>query len=80
MMPGLIVLDIQLPGLNGIEAAQQLRILPNTRDLPILFITSHTHNATMLHRANIPHAELLMKPFHPDELIRRAQRMLSAAR
>lgn len=80
MMPGLVVLDIQLPGLNGIEAAQQLRILPNTRTLPILFITSHAHNASMLDRTNIPHSDLLMKPFHPDELVRRAHRLINGAR
>jgi two-component system, cell cycle response regulator DivK len=38
--PALIVMDIHLPGIDGIEALHQLRAVPDTRDIPILAVTA----------------------------------------
>jgi len=38
--PALIVMDIHLPGIDGIEALQQLRAVSDTRDIPILAVTA----------------------------------------
>lgn len=37
----LVILDIQLPGMDGYAVAQALRCQPRTRDLPIIAVTSH---------------------------------------
>lgn len=39
--PSLILLDIQLPGMDGLEVCKQLKASPRTADIPVLFITSH---------------------------------------
>lgn len=74
--PSLIILDIEMPGVNGVQAAERLRILPNTRAVPILFITSQSRGPRALAEAGLGHAELMMKPFHPDELLARVRRLL----
>lgn len=74
--PGLIIMDIELPGISGIAAAQQLRILPNTRELPVLFITSYTKARDVLLRSDLGPVEWLLKPFHPEELLTRVRRLL----
>lgn len=74
--PSLIILDIEMPGVNGFEAAQQLRILPNTRNVPILFVTSYSRGPSEFASTLIDRAELMMKPFHPDELLARVQRLV----
>jgi CheY-like chemotaxis protein len=38
--PALVLMDIQLPGINGIEALQQLRADPRTRTIPVIAVTA----------------------------------------
>lgn len=76
--PDLVILDIVMPGIDGIAAAEQLRILPNTRTLPILFITSYTNSQELQKVATLGNAEWMPKPFHPEELLARVRRILAA--
>lgn len=39
-LPALVLMDIQLPGINGIEALQQLRADPSTRAIPVIAVTA----------------------------------------
>jgi two-component system, cell cycle response regulator DivK len=39
--PGLILLDIQLPGIDGLELTRRLKSQPSTRDIPILGLTAY---------------------------------------
>ena len=38
--PDLILLDIMMPGLNGYDVCQQLKANPDTRDIPVIFVTA----------------------------------------
>ncbi|CAD0217950.1 Response regulator PleD [Planktothrix agardhii] len=38
--PELILLDVMMPGLNGYELCQQLKACPQTRDIPVIFVTA----------------------------------------
>jgi CheY-like chemotaxis protein len=40
-MPSLVLMDIELPDMTGLEAARQLRLAPETRELPIWALTAH---------------------------------------
>ena len=40
LQPALILMDIQLPGMNGIEALQRLRADPATRAIPVIAVTA----------------------------------------
>jgi two-component system cell cycle response regulator DivK len=48
--PALILMDIQLPGMDGITAMKQLKAEPNTKSIPIIAITASamTHNRTTM--------------------------------
>ena len=48
--PALVLMDIQLPGMNGITAMKQLKADPNTANIPIIAITASamTHNRTTM--------------------------------
>ena len=40
--PDVILLDVEMPGMNGYEVCEQLRNTPETQDTPIIFLSSHS--------------------------------------
>lgn len=42
LLPDLIVMDLNLPGLNGWEATRQLKSQPETKHIPVIVLTAHT--------------------------------------
>jgi DNA-binding response OmpR family regulator len=77
--PDLILLDIMMPMMSGYEVAEQLKANPQTKDIPILCLSSaHTPHA----RATSMKAGavmLLVKPFMPAELVAQVRRYLPQA-
>jgi CheY-like chemotaxis protein len=77
--PRLVVLDVQMPGVDGIQLFQMLRSHPATRDIPILFLTA---NAQIVQN-RVPDykergAQLLPKPFELSEFISSIHKLLDA--
>lgn len=77
--PDLVILDIEMPGMNGITAAQHLRILPNTRTLPILFVSGYANSRELQRTVTLENSEWMLKPFHPEDLLSRVRRILGAS-
>jgi signal transduction histidine kinase len=64
-----IVLDIQMPGMSGLEMARLVKQRQRTRDVPILFLTAHLmDSADMLHGYELGAVDYLTKPFEPKVL------------
>ncbi len=67
--PDLILMDVDMPGMNGLEAAKRIRTLSTGKHLPIVFITasafSHEKQALMQAGAN----DILLKPLHLNTLL-----------
>ena len=68
--PDAVILDVQMPVVDGVELFQYLRADPKTSAIPVIFFTA---NADKL-RQRLPNfraqgAELLPKPFHIDQLV-----------
>jgi len=65
----LILLDVQMPGLDGFKTAQLIKERPKSRDVPIIFITALSRDATHVFRGYSHGAvDYLLKPFDPDIL------------
>ncbi len=68
--PQLVILDVQMPGVNGIDLLHQLRADPHTMNLPVIFLTANQH---VVRRQAPNYAELgallLSKPFQVDQLL-----------
>jgi len=73
--PDLLILDVELPGLNGLDVFDLLRSDPHWQGVPVLFLTALPELAAT---ANAPTGvqEVLAKPFDIDDLIARAARLL----
>jgi two-component system, sensor histidine kinase and response regulator len=62
-----IVLDVQMPGMSGIELAQMIRARKKTHDVPILFLTAHGDESAIAgYEAGA--VDFLTKPLHPAVL------------
>jgi len=76
LMPDIILTDIAVPGLDGIELCQRLRSDVNTAHIPILGITGY-EDRQYPDRALLAGADhVLTKPSDPETLVREARRLL----
>jgi signal transduction histidine kinase len=69
--PDCVLLDIRMPGMDGIAACQRLRALPGGREVPILFVTAQRDLDTFDRAHDAGGDDFIMKPFRPTELISR---------
>jgi len=67
--PDLIILDIGLPGGNGLELAETLRRKPQTSRIPIIFLTGSKAPRLRQKVMELGAAGLLEKPYEPEELL-----------
>ncbi|CAN5666478.1 hypothetical protein BH10PSE14_BH10PSE14_37370 [soil metagenome] len=74
--PDLAILDCALPSMSGIDILRRIRAQSKTYLMPILMLTGsrteQTHDDAMFAGAN----DFLVKPFEPDELVRRVAAVL----
>jgi CheY-like chemotaxis protein len=62
-----VLLDIAMPGMNGLEVAIHLKELERTRDIPLIFITAFGDDPQEVHRAYAAGgADYLVKPLDPE--------------
>src|SRR5262249_17500334 len=68
-----ILLDVQMPGMDGIEACEKIRGLPGGGDVPVVFVTAQ-RDVDTFDRARLAGGDdFITKPFRPTELVLRVQ-------
>lgn len=60
--PALILLDIKMPKMNGIEVLQILRLTPRFRDIPVLVLTTSQEEEDFVRSANLGVSAFILKP------------------
>jgi diguanylate cyclase (GGDEF)-like protein len=78
--PDLLILDIDMPGLSGIELCHVVRNDPRWSALPILFITAHTDPRTVYKLFAVRADDYVPKPFAGPELLSRIRNRLERMR
>jgi CheY-like chemotaxis protein len=74
--PQLIVLDIMMPGLDGLGALRQLKENPATQKIPVIVLSAKGQALTKVEAEQAGAALFLPKPFSPNQLLGEAQRIL----
>ncbi|MEM8640080.1 MAG: hybrid sensor histidine kinase/response regulator [Cyanobacteria bacterium P01_G01_bin.54] len=69
--PDLILLDIQMPGIDGFETCRRLKADPQTQKIPIIFITALTDTASQVQGLELGAVDYVTKPFKTLELLAR---------
>ena len=78
--PDLVILDIMLPDLSGIEVCQQLRSKTGTIDLPIIMLSARTQVADKIRGLEAGADEYVTKPVDSDEMVARVAALLDRTR
>lgn len=67
-VPDLVVADVLLPGISGVDLAEAVRARSKWKDLPFLFITAQNMPRIEERIAALSNASILYKPFEPAQL------------
>ena len=71
--PDLILLDVNMPGMNGFETCQRLKELEKTAETPIIFLTARTSPDDILDAFSAGAVDYITKPFNNSELLIRVR-------
>jgi DNA-binding response OmpR family regulator/HPt (histidine-containing phosphotransfer) domain-containing protein len=74
--PQLAILDRMMPGLDGIAVLQKLRENPETKGIPVMFLTALRQEKDILEGFRIGVSDYVIKPFLPEEVLARGMRLL----
>lgn len=77
LLPDLIVLDLELPGISGFEAARTLRADPATADIPLIAATGYSHLRQLDLARKVGFDAVVVKPCDPDLLLSEIERLVA---
>lgn len=78
--PDLVLLDLRLPKLEGMDVLWEMRQNPKWSNIPVIIISVDSSPQTMLQGWRLGVDSYFIKPFDPDELIRVVRRIISMSR
>ncbi len=72
----LVLMDLMMPGLDGIAATREIRALPNYRTVPIIVVSGHGNRDSVRSSRAVGANDFLVKPVDQDKLIEKVRRYL----
>ncbi len=78
--PDIILLDIRMPGMDGLETCRRLKADPELRDVPVLFISMINEPDKIVQAFAAGGADYVTKPFQPEEVLARVSTHLQLRR
>ena len=76
LLPDIIVLDLELPGITGYEAAIRLRNAADTADIPLIAATGYSHLNQLNQARDAGFDSIVVKPCEPLALVAEIERLL----
>jgi DNA-binding response OmpR family regulator len=74
--PDLVILDLMLPGMSGLEVCRALRADEKTTQLPIIMLTARGEESERIFGLDMGADDYIVKPFSPNELMARVRALL----
>jgi len=75
--PDLILLDINMPGIDGYETCRRLKNNELSKDTPIIFVTAETETVDIVKGLEMSAVDYITKPFQPEEVAARIEKHLT---
>lgn len=67
-LPDIILLDVNMPELDGFETCRQIKAIPDVKHIPVLFVTAHTESVNKVRGFDVGGADYITKPFDLAEV------------
>ena len=80
VVPRLIMLDVQMPGLNGFELCRRIRSSAHLERVPVAFLTAQKTAADVKRGIGVGGDDFLLKPINPFDLVNRIQHWTARGR
>lgn len=68
--PDLILLDIQMPGMDGFETIKKIKEIPEYREIPVVFLTSQEDIDSRMKGFQLGATDFILKPFMPEMVLK----------
>jgi two-component system phosphate regulon response regulator PhoB len=75
-MPDLVVLDLMLPGIDGLQVCRQLKAEPKTKNIPVVMVTARGEEPDVVSGLELGAEDYVSKPFSPRVLVARVRTVL----
>jgi DNA-binding response OmpR family regulator len=75
-MPDLIILDITMPVMNGIEMLGKLKAENDLKDIPVIMLTAESGKENVMQIVKMGVKDYIVKPFKGEQLIERAKNII----
>lgn len=67
--PDIILLDVEMPGINGYEVCEKIRANPKAIDIPVIFLSARAELRDRMQGFEAGADDYMVKPFHPEHLL-----------
>jgi len=74
--PDLVILDVMLPGINGLDVCRKLKQQEATRSIPVLLLTAKSEDTDIISGLELGADDYITKPFSPKVLVARVRAVL----
>ncbi len=78
--PGMILLDIQMPGIDGYQVCEELKSNPATREIPVLFLSAREEISDKIRGFAVGAVDYISKPYHTEDILARVETHLSISK
>jgi DNA-binding response OmpR family regulator len=75
-IPDLVITDLQMPNMDGIELIKRMKESGYFKDIPIVVLSSRDSSADRVQCLKLGAEDYIVKPFNPEELLIRIERIL----
>ena len=79
-IPDLVILDVMMPGMSGLEACRAMRADPALAGVPVILLTARAQEADIENGFSVGADDYVIKPFSPRELAARVDAVLERSR
>jgi len=73
VIPSLILLDIEMPEMDGFDVLKYLKSFEKFKDIPVIFLTARTDTQTEIDALKMGVVDFIPKPFNPTALLNRVK-------
>ena len=73
----IVLMDVDMPDMDGVETVQSIREMENIKDIPVMFFTALASKETVERCMAVGMVDYIVKPYKPEELLERLEKFFA---